>query len=260
MPALAKSNPRSRAPKARMSHAEAIAALEAAGTEQNRKVYRRHGAPDPLYGVSFAHLKALLKKIGVDHELACSLWQTGNYDARNLAMKIADPKQLSRADLDLWVRGSAARMCSGYVPALACESGHGPACAQAWLASGETGLRSAGWTTVGTLAMHDLEMADDWFGERLREIESRVHTAHNDERDPMIRALIGIGCRNPALREAALAAARRIGKVDVDYGETGCKLPDAAGSIAKAWEHSLAKGYTSPAEHERAREPMRLRC
>ena len=27
--------------------------LKAAGTEQNRKVYRRHGARDPLFGVSF---------------------------------------------------------------------------------------------------------------------------------------------------------------------------------------------------------------
>ena len=47
-------------------------------------------------------------------------------------------------------------------------------------------------------------------------------------------ALIAIGLRSPALRKKAVAAARRIGKVDVDHGETGCKTPDADSYIEKA--------------------------
>jgi len=68
------------------------------------------------------------------------------------------------------------------------------------------------------------------------------------------------GCRNAALRQAATAAAERIGEVEMDHGDTACKTPDAAAAIAKAWAHSLGKGFASPAAHERTREPLRLRC
>jgi hypothetical protein len=72
--------------------------------------------------------------------------------------------------------------------------------------------------------------------------------------------VILIGSRNVALRKAATAAAKRIGKVDVDHGDTACKTPDAASYIEKTWTHSMSKGFDSPAAHERSREPQRLRC
>jgi hypothetical protein len=72
--------------------------------------------------------------------------------------------------------------------------------------------------------------------------------------------VIAIGCRSPALRKAALAAAKRIGKVDVDQGDTACKTPDAAGYIEKCWAHATSKGFESPAAQERSRETPRRRC
>ena len=43
---------------------EVMRALEKAGTAQAKKTYARHGAMEPMYGVSFATLKTLYKKIG----------------------------------------------------------------------------------------------------------------------------------------------------------------------------------------------------
>ena len=79
-----------------MDVATALARLEAAGTEQNRKVYRRHGARDPLYGVSFAVLDRLAKEAKRDQALADGLWATGNYDCRILACRVADPGRHDR--------------------------------------------------------------------------------------------------------------------------------------------------------------------
>src|SRR5688572_342769 len=70
---------------ARMSLAETMRALEQAGSAQTRKTYARHGAAEPMFGVSFATLKTLVKRIGVDHELALELWHTGNHDGCVLA-------------------------------------------------------------------------------------------------------------------------------------------------------------------------------
>ena len=51
--------------------------------------------------------RTMLKRIGVDHELALALWDTGNFDARNLAVKVVDPASMSSADLDRWAAHAA---------------------------------------------------------------------------------------------------------------------------------------------------------
>lgn len=247
-------------PPMRMSLQGAMRALEKAGSAQTRKTYARHGAVEPMFGVNFATLRSLYKQIKIDQELAEALWDTGNFDARNLAVKIADPERISSRQLDRWAASPTARMCGGYVAHLAAESPHGLAKAEKWLASSDETTRSAGWCLVGALAMIDESMDDSWFAKRLAEIEKSIATAANAHRYLMNQAMISIGCRNAALRKLALAAAKRIGKVEVDHGDTDCKTPNALESIEKCWAHSKSKGFDSPAAHERTRESMRTRC
>lgn len=235
-------------------------ALEQAGTAQARKTYLRHGAQEPMFGVSFATLKAMVKKIGVDHALARKLWDSGNHDARILAVKVADPATVSGAELDRWAGKMSTRSCSAYVSMLAAESGQGVAKATAWLESADAALRSAGWSVVIHLANLDESLPDSWFTERLARIERTIHGASNSEREAMNMAVISIGGRNPALRKLASAAAKRIGAVEVDHGDTACKTPVALDYIEKTWAHALAKKFASPAAQERARETMRTRC
>lgn len=235
-------------------------ALERAGSAQTRKTYARHGACEPMFGVSFATLKTMVKRIGVDHELALALWDTGNHDARVLACKIADPAQMKATDLDRWAKATSMRMCGGYVAMLAAEGRHGFDKAEKWLASSDERLRVTGWGLVGQLASLDENTPDEWFSKLLERIEKTIHSALNDEREAMNSAVISIGGRSAALRKAALAAAKRIGKVEVDHGDTACKTPDAAPYIEKMWAHAAAKKFASPAAQERAREPMRTRC
>jgi len=262
-PAAVKPDSKAKSPapaKARMSLAQAMAALEKAGSEQTRKTYRRHGARDPMFGVSFATLKVLVKQIGVDHELALALWDTGNHDARTLAVKIADPAKVRPAELDRWARVQRSWMCGGYVAMLAAESAHGPAKAREWLASKDDELRLAGWMLAGQLANADAGKDDKWYLELVARIEKTIHAAPNAERYAMNGALISMGGRSAALRKAATAAAKKIGVVEVDHGDTSCKTPDAGPYIEKMWEFSAAKKFDSPAAQERAREPMRTRC
>jgi 3-methyladenine DNA glycosylase AlkD len=249
-----------KAPRPRLSLAEVMGLLEKAGTAQACKTYRRHGAPDPMFGVSFATLKTLVKRIGVDHDLALALWETGNFDARNLAMKIADPSRMSSADLDRWAGDFQARMCGVYVASLAVEGPHAAAKAAQWLASRKDPERWAGWGLVGQMALRHEATPDAWFADRLAEIERSIHAVADAEREAMNMAIIYIGGRSPALRKAALAAAKRIGPVEVDHGDTACKTPAAGPYIEKLWAHAAAKSFATPAEQERARESPRTRC
>lgn len=243
-----------------MSLQDTMKALEKAGSAQTKKTYARHGAVEPLFGVSFATLKTLYKRIRVDQALAEALWDTGNFDARNLAVKIADPASISSRELDRWAATPTARMCGGYVGHLAAESPHNRAKADKWLDASDEPTQFAAWSLVAAMALIDESTADAWFARLLTQIERSIHAAPNSHRYSMNNALIAIGCRNASLRKSALAAAKRIGPVDVDHGDTDCKTPNAAESIAKAWDYAKSKGFESPAAQERTRESMRTRC
>ena len=266
MPAAKASTKKPAAPKPskskpRLSVDDAMRELKKAGSAQTRKTYARHGALEPMFGVSFATLKTLMKRIGVDHELALALWDTGNFDARNLAVKIVDPARMTSADLDRWVREtSAPRMCSAYVGMIAAEGPHAEKKLAQWLASKDDKERCHGWTLLGQVSQRDETTPDSHFEKRLAEIVRTIHDAPNAEREGMNMAVIAIGCRSPGLRKAAIAAAKRIGKVEVDYGDTACKTPDAAEYIEKSWAHATSKGFASPAAQERSRETLRRRC
>jgi 3-methyladenine DNA glycosylase AlkD len=244
----------------RMTLAQVMSTLEKAGSEQTRKTYARHGVTGAMFGVSFATLKTLLKRIGVDHELALALWDTGNFDARNLAVKIVDPAAMSASDLDRWAKASIPRMCGPYVEHLAVEGPHARKKVDAWRASSEPALRCRGWGLVGAMAMRDEDVPDAWFAERLAEIEESILASPNAERAAKLSALIAIGCRSAALRKAVTVASKRIGKIEIDQGDTACKTPEPVPTLEKTWGHSTSKGFASPAAQERSRESMRTRC
>src|SRR5512139_2487656 len=92
-----------------MTYQEAMEQLGKAGTEQNRKVFRKRGVKTEQFGVSFAELDRLAKQIGKDKDLdrealAEQLWESGNHDARLLATKIADPAKIQSGTVDRWVK------------------------------------------------------------------------------------------------------------------------------------------------------------
>ncbi len=242
-----------------MTFEEVMKALEAAGSDTTRKTYTRHGAKGPMFGVNFGTLSKLQKRIRVDHDLALRLWATTNVDARNLAMKIADPAVIQPGDLDQWARENPMPMCNLYVASLASESPLATKKMDDWLASSDVKVSAAGWTLVGVQANRDETAPDQTFTKLLDRIEKSIHSAANEVKSAMNGALIAIGGRSAGLRKAACAAAKRIGKLEVDHGDTACQTPDAIPYIDKLWERSEGR-FPSPAAAERSRDSMRTRC
>ena len=248
-----------KAPAARRSLADVMRRLEKSGSEQTRKTWARHGATGPMFGVLFGELFKLMKEIDVDHELARKLWATKNVDARNLAMKIADPQAITPAELDQWAVENPMRMCGLYIATLAAEGPHARAKLRQWLSSSDERLRGMGWTLLGRLSDLDESFPEDELLRRVDEIAKTIHSAPSEVRHDMNRALITIGGRSPATRKAVIAAAKRIGTVTVDHGDTACKTPDAVETVEKMWTRS-GKKFASPAAHERSMKSMRRRC
>jgi 3-methyladenine DNA glycosylase AlkD len=224
-----------------------MAELERLGTEQNRTIYRRHGAGGDVFGVSFANLRLLAKRLGTDQMLAEELWASGNADARSLATMIADPAAFTSGGLDRWLGDLEYYLLVDLLSGVAAKSRFAREKAEAW--SSEPMVSDwrgqAGWNLVGHLAADDPELPDSYFDARLHRIERSIHAAPNRTRHAMNGALIGIGARNAALRARALHVAKRIGKVEVDHGQTGCKTPAAGPYIERIWARREAKSATA---------------
>jgi hypothetical protein len=90
-----------------------------------------------------------------------------------------------------------------------------------WVAAKGEWAGRTGWTLVGLLATNDRELPDGVFEPFLARIERDVRFARSRVREAMMRALAAIALRGPALEASAAAAAKRIGKIEVDDGETG---------------------------------------
>ncbi len=216
-----------------MTPAEALKALEAAGTAQNRKVYARHGVSGAQFGVSYAELGKLAKAAGADQELAEALWASGNHDARVLATMVADTGALRSATLDTWAKELGDHVLTSAVASLAAKTRFAGTKWKHWTRKRDEWISAAGWNVVASLAPDGGIPAADC-ATLLETIETTIHAAPNRTRHAMNMALIAIGLASSRLERQAIAAAKRIGKVEVDHGETSCKTPDAITYIRKA--------------------------
>lgn len=230
---------------------KAMAALKAAGSAQTRKTWARHGATGEMFGVKFGDLYKLRKQIGTDHALAKGLWDTGNADARLLAAMIADGHAFTAAELDRWAASVESYFLAGSVgdTVARCPYPVAQAAVDRWVGSPREFLCRCGWSAVCSMLRDGVPMPPAKLRTYLRMIEDRQADAPNRAREGMNLALIAIGAYgDDHLATAALAAAKRIGPVKIDHGDTSCKDFDALVEIPKARAHR----ETMAAKHKAA--------
>jgi 3-methyladenine DNA glycosylase AlkD len=58
-----------------------------------------------ILGVGVPQVRAIAKKIGINHALAAELWDTEIHEARLLASLVADPSKLTADEMENWARG-----------------------------------------------------------------------------------------------------------------------------------------------------------
>jgi 3-methyladenine DNA glycosylase AlkD len=219
-----------------MSAAEILAELESMGSETTKRTFLRHGAREPLFGVKIADLKKIQKRIKKDYQLALDLYDTGNSDAMYLAGLIADDERMSKKDLEKWVKGAYCNMLSGFtVPWVAAGSKHGWELALKWIDSKDENVATAGWATLGSLVAikDDAELDLAELKRLLARVEKTIHQAPNYVRYVMNGFVISVATYVKPLTETAVKAAKKIGKVTVDMGDTACQVPYAPDYIQK---------------------------
>jgi 3-methyladenine DNA glycosylase AlkD len=218
-----------------MTTDEILTTLMKLGRPQIAAIYKRHGSGDRVFGVLTSEIVRIRRKIKVDHALAMQLWRTRIAEARILALQVADPAKLRRAEADRFVREGPVHFVACYLSDLLARSPIADRTMQDWMASKEESMREIGYGIFSARLRDDPESISDAKAAKvLAAIERQIHRSPNWARYAMNGALIAIGIYKPALRNQAIEAAQRIGKVEVDWGDTGCKTPDAVPYIQKA--------------------------
>jgi len=215
-----------------------MANLRKKGKESTRKIYARHGMPiERTLGVSVADLKVIAKTIKDDQALALQLYATGVMDAMYLAGMVAEGAQMTSKQLEEWCQSAVGlrMICEYTVPWVTVDNPSARELALRWIKSKDEHMASTGWPPyAGLLAMkpdQDLDLAEieKLLGQVVREIGS----AQNRVRYNMNSFVIAAGSYVKALLKQAKSAAKQIGDVSVDMGDTSCKVPLATAYIAK---------------------------
>jgi len=218
-----------------MTSKEILAALKKAGKPQTAAIYKRHGSGNNVYGTLTSEIGKLQKKIKVDHALAMELWKSGNAEARILALQVADAAQLTRKDADRMIDEGPVRFVDSYLSTLVARSPIADKAMRDWMKSTDESTREIGYGVFSARLRDDADAVSDADAAKvLATIEKEIHRSPNWARRAMNSALIALGVYKSGLRAKVIAAAKRIGKVDVDHGETSCKTPDAVPYIEKA--------------------------
>lgn len=215
-----------------------MAELKKKGSEKTRNTYARFGAPaDRMFGVSIADLKVIAKTIKGEQNLACELYETGNLDAMYLAGMVADGSQMTNKQLQTWAKGAGSLpMLSEYtVPWVAVESPYARVLAMKWMKSKTENIAAGGWCTyagiVTTTPDQELDFAE--IQDLLNVVVKEINGAQNRVRYTMNGFVISVGAYVKPLLKQAKRAAKTIGNVSVDMGDTACKVPLATAYIEK---------------------------
>ena len=209
-----------------MTTSEALKQLKALGKEKVRAQNAKVGAGTNQFGVSLGEIRVVAKKIRTDHELALSLWETGNSDAQFLATLLIQPKKLSVEEMDRMVRSiTFVRVADWLLAYVVRQHPDKEALRREWLAADDRWAARAGWDLTAERVGKSPDGLD--FTALLDRIEAEMPDADPEVQWTMNNTLAGIGIHFPKHRKRAIAIGEKLG-IYRDYPVSkGCTSPFA---------------------------------
>lgn len=165
-------------------------------------------------GIPLPVLRGLARAHRRDHALALELWDSGLHDARLLATLVENPAQITRGQMERWVRAADNWALTDALAFLFDRTEFAEEKALAWSERKGEFVKRAGFATMAGMTIHRKELPDDVFRRFLAVIAREATDERNFVKKAVNWALRQIGKRNPALRRAAIAEATRIATLD----------------------------------------------
>ncbi len=179
------------------------------------------------YGIGLTKLKKMAKEIGHDHRLALQLWHMPVIESKTMSTLIDEPSEIDEQQVEdqidetgFWLLSHS--YCTNLMPNVKFLKRK----AVEWIDYEDNLRRRCGFLLLYQLAKNDKNLEDIFFDPYLDMIEEDIQDEENFVKDAMNNALLMIGQRSKHLHTRALVVAKRIGKIEVDYGDNSCKPAD----------------------------------
>jgi 3-methyladenine DNA glycosylase AlkD len=174
--------------------------------------------------VQLGDIRKLAAKIKSNHDLALALWETGNLDARLLAILLIKPEKLSGNELDRMVRSvDSAQLADWLSSYVVGKHPDRESLRQAWMTDADPWAARAGWSLTSARISRNPEGLD--LPALLDRIESEMGDAAPQVQWTMNFCLGGIGIHHPTLRKRAIAIGERLGLYRDYPVSRGCTSP-----------------------------------
>ena len=207
-----------------MTLKEALKQLEALGSDKMRAQNRKHGCGGKQFGVRLGDIRKVAAEIKTNHELAIALWETGNLDARLLAILVMKPKNLSGTELDRMVRSGACAPLADWLNAyIVKKHPDKEAFRQRWMAADDPWAARAGWGLTSERIARSPEGLD--LPALLERIEAEMGGAAPEVQWTMNFCLAGIGIHFSKYRKRAIAIGETLGLYRDYPVSKGCTSP-----------------------------------
>ena len=165
-------------------------------------------------GISMTKLREIARRHRRNHALALELRNSGIHDARVLATLIEDPEHITRGQMERWVRDCDNWAATDALAFLFDRTPFAEEKALAWSARRAEFVKRTGFAMMAGMATHRKELPDEVFLRFLAVIRRESTDERNFVKKAVNWALRGICKRNPRLRRAAIAEAKRIQRLD----------------------------------------------
>ena len=205
---------------------DTLAQLDSLGNEKVRAQNKNNGAGDNQFGVLRGEIRKVAAQIKTNDELARALWDTGNIDARLLAILLIKPKKLSRDELDRMVRSANFVQVADWLTAyVVSKHPDKESLRQLWMEGDDPWAARAGWSLTSARIRKDADGLD--LSALLDRIEADMGNAAPEVQWTMNFCLAGIGIHYPEHRLRAVNIGERLG-IYRDYPVSkGCTSPFA---------------------------------
>jgi 3-methyladenine DNA glycosylase AlkD len=209
-----------------MTLEETLRQLESLGNAGVRAQNAKSGAGDNQFGVKRGDLRILANKIKTNHDLALSLWKTGNIDAQFLATLLIKVSLLSADEMERMVKSVTFTQVADWLHSYVVkEHADKETLRKTWMTSDDRWAARAGWAlTAGRVAKspEGLELAA-----LLDRIEKEMGAAAPEVQWTMNSCLAGIGIHFLKYRKCAITIGDTLG-ISRDYPcSKGCTSPFA---------------------------------
>jgi 3-methyladenine DNA glycosylase AlkD len=193
-----------------------IAELRSLRSERDIAGMRRFGivASGEQLGISVTRLRAIGRPHRKNHALALALWASGIHEARILATVIEDPAQITKTQMERWVRDCDNWAVTDALAFVFDRTAFAAAKVLQWSRRKPEYEKRASFSIMAGMAIHRKELPDQIFLSFLPIIEREAVDHRNFVRKAVNWALRGIGKRNARLRRAAIKTAGRIARID----------------------------------------------